>query len=65
MVAYDGSALGAFDWRTAIAPLESRLYTGLTRTALTEAEARYGPYALGTLLGMFAFVLLIGRKVLR
>jgi hypothetical protein len=40
------------------------VYGGLTRTAITEAEARYGPYAVGFTLGLFAFVLYLGRKVL-
>lgn len=40
------------------------VYTGLTRTALTEAENRYGPYLVGTLIGLFLFNLYLGRQVL-
>ncbi len=57
--------LGAVTWSSLFAPLEERAYSGVARAGLTEAEARYGPYVVGVAAGLFAFMLVLGRKVLR
>jgi hypothetical protein len=43
----------------ALAPV----YSSLSRVALTEAESKYGPFVVGFTIGLFAFVLYLGRVV--